>query len=76
MCLIHKWQYKIEKRNESLAYDVAIRTCVRCFKKQKTNMGAGIWNFRLRNYIHGWEPVKLTKKESRDLKLKKLLSNN
>ena len=28
------------------------------------------------NYIHGWEPVKLTKKESRDLKLKKLLSNN
>jgi hypothetical protein len=40
MCLIHKWEYKIEKRNESMAYDVAIRTCIRCFKKQKTNMGA------------------------------------
>jgi hypothetical protein len=25
------------------------------------------------NYIHGWEPLKLTKEESRDLKLKKLL---
>ena len=44
--------------------------------KQKTKTGAGIWNFKIKNYVHGWEPAELTKDELRDLKLKKLLSNN
>ena len=76
MCLIHKWEYKIEKSNLTSPYDVAIRMCRKCFKKQKTKTGAGIWNFKIKNYVHGWEPVELTKDELRDLKLKKLLSNN
>jgi hypothetical protein len=78
MCLIHKWEYKIEKRNvisfpSCRPYDVAIRTCIKCFKKQKTKTGAGIWNFKIKKYVHGWETTELTKEESRDLKLKKLL---
>jgi len=47
--------------------------CRKCFKKQKTKTGAGIWNFKIKNYVHGWEPTELNKDELRDLKLKKLL---
>ena len=81
MCLIHKWEYKIEKNNTispagwEIPYDVAIRKCIKCFKKQKTFLllnqqktGVGIWNFKIKKYVHGWETTELTKEESRDLK--------
>jgi hypothetical protein len=77
MCLIHKWEYEvIPVGSESLNGDVygrAIRICRECFKKQKTKIGAGLWNFKIKNYVHDWESSELTKDELRDLKLKKLL---
>jgi hypothetical protein len=79
MCLIHKWEYEvIPVGSESLNGDVygrAIRICRECFKKQKTKTGAGLWNFKIKNYVHDWELSELTKAELRDLKLKKLVNN-
>ena len=77
MCLIHKWEYEvIPIGSESLngdPYGRAIRICRRCFKKQRTKTGAGLWNFKIKDYVHDWEPSELNKDELRDFKLKKLL---
>ena len=90
MCIFHKWEYEVTPHFHRAIpigskidltsihqerYGRAIRMCCKCFKKQKTKTGAGIWNFKIKNYVHGWEPAKLTKDELRDLKLKKLISN-
>ena len=75
MCLIHKWKYEIIDPIKEGYHRKAIRLCSRCFKKQKTRLGAGIWNFRIGDYVHGWETTEPIKDELRDLKLTKLLKN-
>lgn len=78
MCLIHKWEYEVIPIGSEIlngdVYGRAIRVCLKCFKKQKTKTGAGIWNFKIKKYVHDWETTELTKDELRDLKLKKLLN--
>lgn len=78
-CLIlHKWQYNEEKvivgpiHNKRLTkITIHTRTCQRCYKKQKANIGYGSYNWTIGKDCT-WKDIKLTKAEQRDIKLNKL----
>lgn len=75
----HKWNYYEEKHlaknrhllrpNSIIKLDV--RLCKRCFKKQMTKLGSGLYNFKLGKYCN-WREMKLTKSEVREKKYKEL----
>jgi tRNA U54 and U55 pseudouridine synthase Pus10 len=75
----HKWNYYEEKHvsknrhlhrpNSIIKLDV--RLCKRCFKKQMTKLGSGVYNFKLGKYCN-WKEMKLTKSEEREKKYKEL----
>jgi hypothetical protein len=81
----HKWEYGTQEidvlnnihsirknRNTPTRVDVIyVRLCERCFKKQKTKLGVGVYNFKLGKYCN-WKEMELTKSEKREKKYKEL----
>ena len=75
----HNWDYDVEKHeieyrhlhrpNSIVKFDV--RLCKRCFKKQRANLGVGVYNFKLGKYCN-WKEMKLTKSEEREKKYKQI----
>ncbi len=54
--------------NSIVKFDV--RLCKRCFKKQRANLGVGVYNFKLGKYCN-WKEMKLTKSEEREKNINK-----
>jgi|Laugresu1bdmlbsd_1035121.scaffolds.fasta_scaffold82150_1 hypothetical protein len=79
MCIFHKWEYQIFEeetlfKDREVNVKKAKRICEKCYSKQITKFGFGIYNFRLKKYVN-WYSSDITKQEMRDIKLKKLISN-